>query len=592
MDPSIPRSPPLAYSPSRSEPTPPPEYEPSVSFNSYNEAVSFVQMYSPCTTMHSVELVKPRQSFLESLKRALAPLQAIAAAITVSSVMSGIVPLTQQELASGGPVMMVFGFAFAGLMAFTIALSLADISSGFPNVKGGLIEYSRRLAPPHLKRISSWVVGWLHFSAFVTGVTECAFSLALFATSAIEIATGVMPPRWVTVLIHVAVSIAFGFINAFKINIDMLSVAWHFAGPIVVLITIAASNKDPPSISWVFTHFENQTGFHNTLYVVLLGLVQGAFTMTGYDAPIHTAYNMPNAAWQVPQGIICGFLVSFFMGEVLILTLLFGIKGQDLASILNPVVTGNGVIEIFVHLISRAGTSCILVIFIGTLFFCGQGILKAVSEIGHELATKGAFPRSEYLAQVGPQGQPARVGWLCVGISSFTGMLYLGNTTLLGAMSSALAIEMNLVYTIPVALRLVYPNPSSFQPGPFSLGRFREPIAMVATWWSVTGTIIFSIPGVYPITPENMNYASVLLLATLGFILGYWYYSARHWFGLSAELDLNRKRISSAIELEQLGHAYSARYSVASKGDPGYDTELDEIENWLDNLERDLYRMK
>lgn len=250
------------------------------------------------------------------------------------------------------------------------------------------------------------------------------------------------PQRWVTVLIHIAVSIAFGLINAFQINIDMLSVAWHFMGPIVVLITIAASNKDPPSISWVFTHFENQTGFRNTFYVVLLGLVQGSFTLTGYDAPIHTAYNMPNAAWQVPQGILYGFLVSFFMGEVLILTLLFGIKGQDLASILNPVVSGNASIEIFVRLISRAGTSCILVIFIGTFFFCGQGILKTVSEIGHELATKGAFPRSEYLAQVGPQGQPARVGWLCVSISCFIGILYLGNTTLLGAMSSAIAIEM------------------------------------------------------------------------------------------------------------------------------------------------------
>ncbi|KAG0320699.1 hypothetical protein BG000_003477 [Podila horticola] len=519
-------------------------------------------------------------------------MQAIATAITVSSVVSGIVPLTQQELASGGPVMMVFGFAFAGLMAFTIALSLADISSGFPNVKGGLIEYSRRLAPPHLKRISSWIVGWLHFSAFVTGATGCAFSFALFATSAIEIASGVAPQRWVTVLIHIAVSIAFGLINAFQINIDMLSVAWHFMGPIVVLITIAASNKDPPSISWVFTHFENQTGFRNTFYVVLLGLVQGSFTLTGYDAPIHTAYNMPNAAWQVPQGILYGFLASFFMGEILILTLLFGIKGQDLASILNPVASGNAAIEIFMHLISRAGTSCILVIFIGTFFFCGQGILKTVSEIGHELATKGAFPRSEYLAQVGPQGQPARVGWLCVSISCFIGILYLGNTTLLGAISSAIAIEMNLVYTIPIALRLFYPNPTYFRPGPFSLGRFREPIAMVATWWSVIGLFIFSIPGVYPVTSENMNYASVLLLATLGFILGYWYYSARHWFGLPVAFDLDTKRISSAIELEQLGYTYSARYSVGSKDELGDDKELDEIENWLDNLERDLYRMK
>lgn len=276
----------------------------------------------------------------------------------------------------------------------------------------------------------------------MTGATGCAFSFALFATSAIEIATGVIPQRWVTVLIHIAVSITFGLINAFQINIDMLSVAWHFMGPIVVLITIAASNKDPPSISWVLTHFENQTGFSNSLYVVLLGLVQGAFTLTGYDAPIHTAYNMPNAAWKVPHGIIYGFLVSFVMGEVLILTLLFGIKGQDLASILNPVVSGNAIVEIFIHLISRAGTSCILVIFVGTFFFCGQGILKTVSEIGHELATKGAFPRSEYLAQVGPQGQPSRVGWLCVSISCCIGTLYLGNSTLLEAMSSAIAIEM------------------------------------------------------------------------------------------------------------------------------------------------------
>lgn len=63
--------------------------------------------------------------------------------------------------------MMVFGFAFASMMAFTIAVSLADIASGFPGVKGGLIEYSRRLAPEKYSRLSSWVVGWLHFFAFV-----------------------------------------------------------------------------------------------------------------------------------------------------------------------------------------------------------------------------------------------------------------------------------------------------------------------------------------------------------------------------------------------------------------------------------------
>lgn len=148
----------------------------------------------------------------------------------------------------------------------------------------------------------------------------------------------------------------------------------------------------------------------------------------------------------------------------------------------------------------------------------------------------------------------------------------------------------SLVYTIPIALRLFYPNPTAFQPGPFSLGRFRDPIAGAAVWWSVTGTFIFSIPGIYPITPENMNYASVLLLATLAFILGYWYHSARQWFGLPVEYTLDTKR-SSAIELEQTGYRTRCP-TVDSKDDLEQDPELDEIENWLDNLERDLYRLK
>lgn len=162
--------------------------------------------------------------------------------------------------------------------------------------------------------------------------------------------------------------------------------------------------------------------------------------MTGYDAPIHTSYGIKDAALKVPQGILYGFMVSFTMGEILILTFLFGIN--DIKAIINPAVSGISAVEIFVLLISSFGTTCILVIFIGTFFFCGQGILKACSEIGLELAVSGAFPKSEYLSQVGSQGQPARIGWLCVGMSCGLGMLYLGNSTLLGAMSSAIAIEL------------------------------------------------------------------------------------------------------------------------------------------------------
>ncbi|KAF9345245.1 hypothetical protein BGX26_003356 [Mortierella sp. AD094] len=118
--------------------------------------------------MSEVEIANQDVGCIASLERMLSPMRVLATTVSVTSVMTGIVPLTQTALGAGGPVMIVFGFAFASLMASSIALSMADIASGFPYVKGGLIEYSRRLAPPKLRGLSSWVVGWLHFFAFVS----------------------------------------------------------------------------------------------------------------------------------------------------------------------------------------------------------------------------------------------------------------------------------------------------------------------------------------------------------------------------------------------------------------------------------------
>ncbi|KAG0372914.1 hypothetical protein BGX24_012405 [Mortierella sp. AD032] len=381
------------------------QYGADGTFRSYNEAISFVELYSPKTTMTEPKQSPSKQTLLQRIKRTVAPLQTIATTVTMTSVMTGIVPLAQMTLTSGGPVVMFFGFIFVFLITSTIALSLADIASGFPNVKGGLIEYSRRLAPPRLRRISSWFVGWLHFAAFVTGCSSCAFAFALFTSAAIQIATGYVTQRWITVLIHIIISILFGAINAYNINIDMIS-----------------ANRNPPSATWVFTHFENQTGWSSSFYVTLVGFSQGAFTMTGYDAPIHTMYNIKNAAWKVPQGIFSGLIVSFTMGILVILTLLYGIV--DINAIINPAISGVSAIEIFVHLVGHFG------------------IIKACSQIGHELAVSGAFPKSEYLSKLTPAGQPARMGWVCAGISCSIGMLYLFNTTALQALTSAVAIEL------------------------------------------------------------------------------------------------------------------------------------------------------
>ncbi|KAG0238732.1 hypothetical protein BGW42_002598 [Actinomortierella wolfii] len=377
-----------------------------------------------------------RYSWLESLKRFLAPVKPIATTITMASVITGIVPLSQEGLITGGPVLMIHGFAITGFMVMMVALSLAEVASSFAGVRGGVVEYVRRLAPPGhpWQRIGPWIAGLLHFLAY------------------------------------------------------------------------------------------------------------GGFTLTGYDAPIHTEYNTPDAARKVPQAIIFGVMAVITMGEVLILTLLFAIT--DLDVVLEAKGTGIAGLEIFLQLLGKGGCMAMLVIFLGTFFFCAQGVLRAASAIGHELATFNVLPRSDYFAKLNKREQPGRVGWLISSISSFVGLLYLFNSTALIALTSAVAIELTLVYTLPPFTRLMFPDPGRTRvpAGPFCLGRWSKLVNILAVTWAGFITVIFCFPTAYPITIETMNYSSCLLVITLAFIFGYWFYSGRHWYGHVLKGELRDKK--------------------------------------------------
>lgn len=100
------------------------------------------------------------------------------------------------------------------------------------------------------------------------------------------------------------------------------------------------------------------------------------------------------------------------------------------------------------------------------------------------------------------------------------------------------------------------------------------------------GVFVFSLPGTYPITAENMNYASILLFSTLAFILGYWHFSAKNWFG--------KQKKQSEFHDEKRARMVAERglpMTIVTEG-PMQEKDLDEIEDWIDNLERDLRDMK
>lgn len=69
-----------------------------------------------------------------------------------------------------------------------------------------------------------------------------------------------------------------------------------------------------------------------------------------------------------------------------------------------------------------------------------------------------------------------------------------------------------------------------FKKGPFNLGVFSRPVALVACLYVGFITIIFCLPNETPVTSQTLNYTPVAVGIVLVWIFGTWFLSARKWF--------------------------------------------------------------
>jgi len=68
--------------------------------------------------------------------------------------------------------------------------------------------------------------------------------------------------------------------------------------------------------------------------------------------------------------------------------------------------------------------------------------------------------------------------------------------------------------------------------------RWSFPVAIIAFIWLMFTSVIFMLPGTYPITSVTLNYAPVAIGGVLLLIAAAWVLSAQFWFsGPKTEVD-------------------------------------------------------
>lgn len=110
-----------------------------------------------------------------------------------------------------------------------------------------------------------------------------------------------------------------------------------------------------------------------------------------------------------------------------------------------------------------------------------------------------------------------------------------------------------IAYIIPIVARYAFDN--DFKPGPFTLGKWGAPCAIVAVSYMVFMSVVFMFP-TSPITDApNMNYTSVVVCGIMLLSIVWYYfpkYGGVYWFKgpiptvvETAETESNRRSLTS-----------------------------------------------
>jgi amino acid permease (GABA permease) len=464
--------------------------------------------------------------YAQELRRHMSGFSNFAVSFTIISILSGCLTLYGYGMNTGGPVLIVWGWPFVGVMTMFVGLSMAEVCSSFPTA-GGLYYWSAKLAP-HNPAAWSWFTGWFNFLGQVAVTAGIDFGAAFFLNALLDVQWGFDTRPWHTIVLFAAILVLHGLVNSFGVTVvsllNNISVWWHIVGVLVIVVTLAIAPAHHQSASFVFTHFVNNTGWGSKFYVILLGLLLAQYTFTGYDASAHMTEETKSAAVSGPRGIVMSILVSLAAGWVLLIGVTFAIQhyATEVAATVPPA-------QIFIDAVGVTGGKLLLLIVVVAQLFCGNASVTANSRMIYAFSRDGALPASKLWHRVNPRTRtPTNAIWLAAGGALILGLPYLWNSTAYAAVTSIAVIGLYVAYVLPTFLRLRLG--SAFVRGPWHLGRWSTPIGIISVGWVIIITVLFMLPTASPVTWKTFNYTVIAVVAVLGFAGIWWAVSARKWF--------------------------------------------------------------
>ncbi|KAJ4015501.1 hypothetical protein NW766_005845 [Fusarium irregulare] len=417
--------------------------------------------------------------YTPQLQRTRSTLQVAFMAFVLASIPYGLATTFNPPVTTGGPVNIIWGWVAVSAMIICVAASLGEITSVYP-IAGGVYYQTFMLAPARWRREASWICGWLFVVGNISITLSVTFGTTLFIVAVINLfetapGVGVLAGEpYQVYLIFVGVTVFSNAVSALGNKwlpwLDTAAIFWTFAGVIALMISILVLAKEGRrDAKWVFTHFENNSGWPDG-WAFCVGLLHAAYATSSTGMIISMCEEVKKPDIQVPKAMVATVLINTLAGLLFCIPICFVLPDLKYLASLPSAQPIPPTIKAAVG--SSGGAFGLLFPLVVLGIICGIGCITASSRCVWAFSRDGAMPGAQIWARVNERlDVPLNAMLLSMGLHLLLGLIYFGSSAAFNAFSGVGVLTLNASYATPVAINLLTKR-QQIKGAKFPLGKF------------------------------------------------------------------------------------------------------------------------
>ncbi|KAG5953068.1 hypothetical protein E4U53_007037 [Claviceps sorghi] len=471
----------------------------------------------------------------QELKRNFSMMSMLGLAFAIINTWPALAASISLALPSGGTSAVIWGLVVAGICNLCLAASLAEFLSAYPTA-GGQYHWAAMISWKASSRAISYTTGWITVCGWVALSAAGPLVASTFVINIVQLLHPTYDaPSWHQFLFYVAFALVALILNALLTRwlpyFTKAAFLWSVAGLLVIVISVlACASPNFQTGGFVYGQFINNTGWPDGL-AWMLGLLQSAFSLTGFDATAHMIEEIPDPQRQGPKIMLYCIGIGVFTGFIFLSGLLFCVNNVD-----NVISAPWGpLLQILMDATkSKVGSICLLLIPLLCMVFAAITIICTSTRMSYAFARDGGMPFGSFFARVHPTLKvPLNALFWTVGWVIVFGCIFLGSSSTFSAITSASVVALGVTYAIPPGINLLRGRSMLPENRPFRIpGAWGWVVNIIGILWTAVTTVLFVFPPQIPVTASSMNYCVVAFGVMLVIAGATWIFDGRkHYEG-------------------------------------------------------------